>query len=88
MEGKAGPLAPAGVPLQANLKIQKLDLATLGADPSMGLGGIGNLDGKLDSDGKTAKVNGNLVFEQTEALPQRHPRRALHRSEIRRWTMT
>src|SRR5262245_35268797 len=46
VDGKAGPLAPSGVPLQASLKIQKLDLAALGADPSTGLGGIGNLDGK------------------------------------------
>ena len=82
VEGKAGPLAPTGVPLQANLKIQKLDLATLGTNPSLGLGGIGNLDGKLDSDGKTAKVNGNLSLNKLSS-PPRHPRRALHRSEIR-----
>ena len=76
VEGKAGPLAPAGVPLQANLKIQKLDLATLGADPSMGLGGIGNLDGKLDSDGKTAKVNGNLTLNKLKLSPKVLPQGA------------
>ena len=73
VEGKAGPLAPAGMPLQASLKIQKLDLATLGADPSMGLGGIGNLDGKLDSDGKTAKVNGNLSLNKLKLSPKGCP---------------
>jgi AsmA protein len=73
MEGKAGPLAPAGVPLQAGLKIQKLDLAALGADPSMGLGGIGNLDGKLDSDGKTAKVNGTLSLSKLKLSPKGAP---------------
>jgi AsmA protein len=73
MEGKAGPLAPAGVPLQASLKIQKLDLAALGADASMGLGGIGNLDGKLDSDGKTAKVNGTLSLSKLKLSPKGAP---------------
>ena len=73
VEGKAGPLAPAGVPLQASLKIQKLDLAALGADPSMGLGGIGNLDGKLDSDGKTAKVNGTLSLNKLKLSPKGAP---------------
>jgi AsmA protein len=73
MEGKAGPLAPAGLPLQASLKIQKLDLAALGADPSMGLGGIGDLDGKLDSDGKTAKVNGTLSLGKLKLSPKGAP---------------
>jgi AsmA protein len=73
MEGKAGPLAPAGVPLQTSLKIQKLDLAALGADPSMGLGGIGNLDGKLDSDGKTAKINGTLSLVKLKLSPKGAP---------------
>jgi AsmA protein len=73
MEGKAGPLAPAGLPLQASLKIQKLDLAALGADPSMGLGGIGNLDGKLDSDGKTAKANGTLSLGKLKLSPKGAP---------------
>jgi AsmA protein len=73
VEGKAGPLAPAGVPLQANLQVQKLDLAGLGADPSLGLGGIGNLDGKLDSDGKTAKVNGTLSLNKLKLSPQGAP---------------
>ena len=73
VEGKAGPLAPAGVPLQANLQVQKLDLAGLGADPSLGLGGIGNLDGKLDSDGKTAKVNGTLSLDKLKLSPRGAP---------------
>jgi len=73
MEGKAGPLAPVGLPLQASLKIQKLDLAALGADPSMGLGGICNLDGKLDSDGKTAKVNGTLSLGKLKLSPKGAP---------------
>jgi AsmA protein len=72
VEGKAGPLTPAGVPLQASLIIQKLDLAAL-ADPSLGLGGIGNLDGKLDSDGKTAKVDGTLSLGKLKLSPKGAP---------------
>ena len=70
VEGKAGPLSPAGIPLQVTLKLQKLDLAAL-ADPS--LGGIGNLDGKLDSDGKTAKVNGTLSLDKLKLSPKGAP---------------
>ena len=73
MEGKAGPLAPVGVPLQASLRVQKLDLAGLGADPSLGLGGIGNLDGKLDSDGKTAKLNATLSLNKLKLSPKGAP---------------
>src|SRR5262249_9138328 len=73
VDGKAGPLAPSGVPLQASLKIQKLDLAALGEDPSMGLAGIGNLDGKLESDGKIAKVNGTLSLAKLKLSPKGTP---------------
>jgi AsmA protein len=73
LEGKAGPIAPAGTPLQASLEIEKMDLSTLGADPSMGLGGIGSLDGKLDSDGKTAKVNGSLSLDKLKLSPKGSP---------------
>ena len=73
LEGKAGPIAPAGTPLQASLEIEKMDLSILGADPSMGLGGIGNLDGKLDSDGKTAKVNGSLSLDKLKLSPKGSP---------------
>jgi AsmA protein len=73
LEGKAGPIAPAGTPLQASLEIEKMDLSMLGADPSMGLGGIGSLDGKLDSDGKTAKINGSLSLDKLKLSPKGSP---------------
>jgi AsmA protein len=73
LEGKAGPIAPAGTPLQASLKIQKLDLALLGADPSLGLGGIGNLDGTLDSDGRAAKLGGTLSLDKLKLSPKGSP---------------
>ena len=73
LEGKVGPLAPAGAPLQASLEIEKLDLSVLGADPSMGLGGLANLDGKLDSDGKTAKMNCSLSLNKLKLSPKGSP---------------
>ena len=73
LEGKAGPIAPAGTPLQASLKVGKLDLASLGADPSMGLGGTANLEGSLDSDGKMAKVTGELSLEKLKMSPKGSP---------------
>jgi len=73
LEGKAGPIAPTGTPLQAGLKIKKLDLASLGLDPSTGLGGMGNLDGTLDSDGKAAKVSGTLELEKIKLSPKGSP---------------
>jgi AsmA protein len=73
LEGKAGPIVPGGTPLQASLKIGKLDLSSLGADPSAGLGGTVNLDGTLDSDGKMAKVKGELSLEKLKFSPKGSP---------------
>jgi AsmA protein len=73
LAGKAGPIGPGGTPLQASLKIGKLDLASLGADPGMGLGGTVNLDGTLDSDGKMAKVKGELSLEKLKMSPKGSP---------------
>jgi len=73
LDGKAGPLAPAGTPVEATLKIEKLDLAGVGADPSVGLGGIASLDGTLDSDGKNAKVNGTLTVDKLTLSPKGTP---------------
>ena len=73
LEGKAGPLAPTGTPIQASLGINKLDLASIGVNPSVGLGGIGNLDGILDSDGKIAKISGTLSLEKLKLSPKGTP---------------
>jgi AsmA protein len=73
LQGKAGPIAPAGMPLQASLTVGKLDLSSIGADPDMGLGGIGNLDGDLDSDGTIATVNGSLSLDKLKLSPKGSP---------------
>jgi AsmA protein len=73
LDGKAGPIAAADTPLSATVNLQKLDLAALGADPSLGLAGLGNLDGSLDSDGKNAKVKGTLTADKLKLSPKGSP---------------
>jgi len=73
LDGKAGPLAPAGTPVDATLKLSGLNLAAIGADPSAGLAGTGDLDGNLASDGKTAKINGTLTLEKLKLSPKGTP---------------
>jgi AsmA protein len=73
LDGKAGPLAPAGTPVEAALKLADLNLAAVGAAPSAGLGGTGNLDGKLESDGKNARINGTLTVDKLKLSPKGTP---------------
>jgi AsmA protein len=73
LEGKAGPLAPAGTPVEAAVKLADLNLAAIGADPSVGLGGTANLDGTLNSDGKNAKINGTLTLDKLKLSPKGTP---------------
>lgn len=62
LEGKAGPLNQhdaARTPLEANITLQHADLATTGfIDPSSGLAGSVDFDGKLSSDGKIVRSEG------------------------------
>ena len=73
LDGKAGPLAGGGTPVSATMKIAKLDLAAIGADPSAGLAGLASLDGSLDSDGKSAKVNATLTADKLKMSPKGSP---------------
>ena len=73
LKGNAGPMAPAGIPVQATLEIEKLDLAKLGVDPSVGLAGLGNIKGAVDSDGKNAKVNGTVTLNKMKMSPKGSP---------------
>lgn len=62
LDGKAGPLNQqdaARTPLDASVSVQHTDLATTGLiDPSSGLAGNVDFDGKLASDGKTIRSEG------------------------------
>jgi len=73
LDGTAGPLAPAGAPVEAALKLSDLNLAELGAEPSLGLGGVATLDGTLQSDGKNAKINGTLTLDKLKVSPKGTP---------------
>jgi AsmA protein len=70
LNGTAGPVDEADsalTPLDAKLNITALNLASTGLlDPSMGLGGIADLDANLSSQGGEAQLKGNLKF--TNAL--------------------
>ncbi len=62
LDGNAGPLNQqdaARTPLDASVSVQHTDLATTGLiDPSSGLGGSIDFDGKLTSDGKIYRSEG------------------------------
>jgi AsmA protein len=73
LKGTAGPLAASGTPVEAALKISAVDLAAVGMDPSIGLGGTANLDGTLHSDGKNAKIDGTLTLDKVKLSPKGKP---------------
>jgi AsmA protein len=73
LDGKAGPITAAQTPVDVNVKVSKLDLATIGADPSLGLAGTGALNGVLQSDGKIAKVNGTVTADNLKMAPKGSP---------------
>jgi AsmA protein len=70
LDGTVGPVDEADsalTPLDAKLNITALNLASTGLlDPSMGLGGIADLDANVSSQGGEAQTKGNLKF--TNAL--------------------
>lgn len=72
LEGKAGPLDPddaAKTPLQAELAIEHMDLAATGfVDPASGIAGILDYKGKVESDGQTAKLEGNATANQLKLV--------------------
>jgi len=64
LAGNAGPIASdnaARTPLNAKVKVEKLNLAESGfIDPASGIAGVADLDETLTSDGQEAKTNGTL----------------------------
>jgi AsmA protein len=80
MDGKAGPIDQrdaAATPASATLKVEQFDLAGSGwTQATPGMGGIVGLDGAVESDGRTARLNGKLKVEKlrlaTGAPPAPH----------------
>ncbi len=68
LEGVVGPIDEADTaltPLTAKLNVGALNLASTGfLDPSMGLGGIVDLDGTLESRGGEAETKGSVKFSK------------------------
>ncbi len=68
LEGKAGPINrkdAAQTPLNAEVKVERFNLATSGmVDPSSGMAGLVDFDGKVKSDGKTARAEGKATASQ------------------------
>jgi AsmA protein len=68
LDGNVGPIDQADTsltPLDAKLNVSSLNLASTGLlDPSMGLGGLLDLDGTLESKGGEAETKGNAKFSK------------------------
>jgi AsmA protein len=77
VQGKAGPLDAnnaAATPVEASVKVSKLDLAASGfVDPSTGVAGMADFDGTLNSDGKQAKTTGTLTATNLKLAPKGIP---------------
>jgi AsmA protein len=68
LDGTVGPIDQADTaltPLSAKLNVSSLNLASTGfLDPSMGLGGLLDLDGTLESNGGEAETKGNAKLSK------------------------
>ncbi len=77
IDGNAGPINPtdsALTPVEAKLKITKLDLAQSAlVDPSLGMTGSADFDGTLSSDGQVAKASGTVKGTALKLVPAGKP---------------
>lgn len=77
IDGEAGPINPSDAaltPVQAKVKIEKLDLTQSAlVDPALGIAGSADFDGTLNSDGNIAKANGTLKGSSLKLVPKGSP---------------
>jgi AsmA protein len=77
LEGNAGPIDPnnaARTPLNAKVKVEKMNLAASGfIDPASGISGIADFDGTVASDGKEAKTSGTLKATNLQVVQKGSP---------------
>lgn len=77
LDGKAGPINPSDTsltPLQAQIKVRKLDLAASGfVDPSSGIGGVADFDGSVSSDGRQLRTSGTLKADKLKLAEKGSP---------------
>ncbi|HSS95741.1 MAG TPA: AsmA family protein, partial [Terriglobales bacterium] len=76
LDGQAGPIAQdaAETPLQADISVKGLNLATSGfVEPSSGIGGIADFTGKVTSDGHIARSSGDLTANKLKLAEKATP---------------
>ena len=77
VSGKAGPINPqdaAKTPFDATMKVKDMDIAASGfVDPASGIGGSGDFDGSLNSNGRQAKATGAITCEKLKLSPKGSP---------------
>jgi AsmA protein len=77
IDGKVGPIDPADAsltPLEANIDVENLDLASTGfVDPSSGLAGLIDFKGALASDGHQATSKGNVKADKIKLVANGSP---------------
>jgi AsmA protein len=77
LDGKAGPINSADAaltPLEAQLNVKRLDLAASGfVDPSSGIAGLADFDGKLNSDGRQLRTSGTLKADKLKLAEKGSP---------------
>ncbi|MBZ5719056.1 MAG: AsmA family protein [Acidobacteriia bacterium] len=77
LDGKAGPINNSDAsltPVSAQVAVKHLDLAASGfVDPSSGIAGLADFDGKLDSDGKQLHTSGTLTADKLKLAAKGSP---------------
>lgn len=77
LDGKTGPINPndaAATPLEAQVSVKQMDLAASGfVDPSAGIAGLADFDGKLSSNGRQAHTSGTVHADKLKLSPKGKP---------------
>lgn len=77
LEGQAGPIDAndaSQTPFNAQITVKKLDIAASGfVEPSTGIAGIADFDGKLSSDGKELQSSGTVHAEKLKLAEKGSP---------------
>ena len=77
LDGKAGPINPTDAsltPLEAQINVKRLDLAASGfVDPTSGIAGLADFDGKLGSDGSQLRSSGTVKADKLKLSPKGQP---------------
>jgi AsmA protein len=77
LDGKAGPISAtdaAQTPLEASISVKQMDLAASGfVEPSTGIGGSANFDGRISSNGHELHSSGTATADKLKLSPKGSP---------------